>query len=409
LAFSKDGTLLAATTVEDSIRVLPASFDEAQPPVATLVPGNSDEITRLEFLDGQILSTSRDGTLRETSLNAPAARPYVSVSHQLVSGLGALPVFSPDGKAVALVVHNPFWASANPTNSATTLLWDLRSARELARIPSQFVAWHSRDRALTCNYRGRLDLWDLSDLENPRMASPFQVNTNHHSFHESQLADGGRWVVSLDAKTNFHAFNVGSGRVLRLTNTAFESIASSPTAPVVALSAANGTVLLNLEENRLTPLTDTGLAAARFSPSGNWLIVSDWQRGLVLFDGRTGRRNGLPLAGVGGDVTALAFTPDDRQVVTGGDDYSLVIWNLATRREVFRMRMDAPINWIEVSPDGQWLVTGHPPKKITWGSPGEYRLWPITGLPIRPAVPPPAAPDSVWRRHELLARDFPAL
>ena len=77
---------------------------------------------------------------------------------------------------------------------------------------------------------------------------------------------------------------------------------------------------------------------------------------------------------------------------------------------ILAWRLDAPVYWIQVSPDQRWLVTGHLPTEVgmAWGSVGRghYRLWPITGKPPRQPDLRPAAADSVWAQYHRLAERY---
>ena len=76
------------------------------------------------------------------------------------------------------------------------------------------------------------------------------------------------------------------------------------------------------------------------------------------------------------DVRALAFSPDGKRVVTGGDDGLVKIWDAADGRELLSFRGRGGISGIAFSPDGRRVATANPDKTATlWNaSTGEEAL-----------------------------------
>lgn len=61
-----------------------------------------------------------------------------------------------------------------------------------------------------------------------------------------------------------------------------------------------------------------------------------------------------------GNVTAVAFLPDGKHVVSVGEDRSMRVWDIETGLEVRRLEKDHPdlVRYVAVSPDGSKLATG---------------------------------------------------
>jgi WD40 repeat protein len=408
MAFSPDDRRVAVTTTESAVRVVDLAGEE---PDFESLPGHVDAITALAFIGGgrEVLSASRDGTVRRMTPGGRRPEPFVAIPHGLPNGAGVVPRFSPDGRWVALLEERAYFA---PFTNEWTVVWDTRTGQVASRIPSEVIGWGEAGRLLTWDRDGRLRMWEVTNPAAPRELAGFRLSTRPHPKLDPQVVDQGRWVVSVTADLEAQGFEVRTGRILRLEGRKIELLAGAPEGARVAVALESGEVALwDFASDRLIPLHARQAADIRYSGSGRLLAVTDWERQLRLFDGRTGEA----LAGLRGHlgaVAAVAFTPDERQLVTGGDDSWMVVWNLATRREVLRLRLDAPVYWIQVSPDQRWLVTGHLPTQVglSWGSlgRGQYRLWPITGLPARsPVGDHPPGPDSIWRRYEALAAGYP--
>ena len=435
VGFSPDERWAAITTGEGAVRMVPAvgggSGSQAQAS-RTLAPGHVEPITAIAFTgDGRTLFTaSRDRTIRRLDTRREAAKGYVEVENRLESAAGVAPSFSPDGRWAAVLEVRPWFFSA--ANGDSTILWDTANARVAGRIPSEVVGWSDGGKALSWDRDGRLRIWQLSDPAQPRAVAGFRLNPDHHSDVDSQLADDGQWVVSLTRGGGVQAFDVGRGRAVDLNRawlgalapggrTNVDFLAASPASATVALGIdQGGTVLWDLRRNRVRSLQATVPAEIRFSPDGGQVAVTDYEgHRLRLFDVATGAEL-RGLRGHQGPVAAVAFTPDGRRLITGGDDTTLVIWNLETGREVYRQRLDAPICWIRVSPDQQWLVVGLLPNEVgaQRGSlgPGHYRFWriavPAEGWDVETsrghAPRDREGADTIWGQYPRLAERHPA-
>lgn len=72
-----------------------------------------------------------------------------------------------------------------------------------------------------------------------------------------------------------------------------------------------------------------------------------------------------------GDVVALAFDPESRYLATasglGREDRTARVWEVASGREIVRLRHDQTVDAVAFSPDGRYLASG--------GGDGIVRLW----------------------------------
>jgi tetratricopeptide (TPR) repeat protein len=123
-----------------------------------------------------------------------------------------------------------------------------------------------------------------------------------------------------------------------------------------------------------------------FSPDVQTILTGGDDKTARLWDVATGRPLGPPLAHPD-LVMHVAFSPDGRTILTGGSDRTVRLWEAASGRPV-----GAPLShpgWVysmAFSPDGRTILAG--------GSEGGARLWDAaTGSPIGPPLPHPARPS----------------
>ena len=101
---------------------------------------------------------------------------------------------------------------------------------------------------------------------------------------------------------------------------------------------------------------------SRISPDGTLIATTEWRqaepRYLVrLWDARSGQLV-RDLAGHGSIVNTVAFSPDGRRLLSGSDDLSARIWNVADGQVVGTFTHGKIVNSVAWSPDGKRILTG---------------------------------------------------
>ncbi len=129
-------------------------------------------------------------------------------------------------------------------------------------------------------------------------------------------------------------------------------------------------------ESNVAPSDTTPINAIAFSHDGTQLAIAT-ANGITVFDTYTGKELALFSAPLD-NVTALAFSPDNRTIASASGNATLHLWNTHTGEHSTHLWHAYPVVALEFSPDGNTLASG---------SFREIRLWNLTtGQPTHASV-----------------------
>jgi WD40 repeat protein len=199
-----------------------------------------------------------------------------------------------------------------------------------------------------------------------------------------------------------HLWDVATHRPLAVLaghqgHQAIDALAFSPDGKLLVSKAGDKTLRLwdvtkRFQIAALAGETSTGHSLA-FSPDGK-LLATGAPGGLIRLWSlarpggrggerrarqrpRAGRRPGRPVAMLPGhkaDVLCLAFSPDGNLLASGGQDNTIRLWEMATKREVTTLwGHEGPVNAVAFSPDGKTLATGSGDSTIKLWDAGGYQ------------------------------------
>ncbi len=115
---------------------------------------------------------------------------------------------------------------------------------------------------------------------------------------------------------------------------------------------ANKSAVASSEMPHSNPVTSVA-----FSPNGKLLITGSEDNSLKLWDVATGRVI-RTFVGHSNWVTSVAFSPDAKRVVSGGADNSIRIWDVSTGRAERKIDDTDMVMSVAFSPDGRSLLSG---------------------------------------------------
>jgi len=138
-------------------------------------------------------------------------------------------------------------------------------------------------------------------------------------------------------------------------------LAVSPNGREVLVALGKVAWLWDVETGRqLRPLVghSGNVSAVAYAPDGKSVLTGSEDNTVRLWDPATGKQ--LRLFESGGQVHSVAFSPDGRAVLSGGESAPAHLWNAATGKELQRFgSFGAYVMGVAFSPEGRFVLTGN--------------------------------------------------
>jgi WD40 repeat protein len=170
---------------------------------------------------------------------------------------------------------------------------------------------------------------------------------------------------TLAAATEDHViklWNLSTGQVQTLAGNrnSVRSLAFSPDGKLLASGSLDTSVLLwDVSTGDMLAVIPSHVGAClAFSPDGKTLAIADqWNAVVILWD-TTSRQKIATLKGHASAVTAVAFSPDGRKLLSGSSDQSVKLWDVASKGELRSFSVSRAVTSVAFSPNGQLIAAG---------------------------------------------------
>jgi len=342
LAFRSDGKRVAAKNGADR-RI--AVCDGETGEVIHRYPGHRGELTGLVFLGdtATLVSASRDGTVR--LWDTGKAPGNLRITNDLANFFIPGPQFSRDCRKVALAGR---YLGSNDTFTVVALP-EMRAETIIGGIPIAFT--HEDSAIVVWKDTGELSLYKDASLRD------FVLKNRQPSYDWDCVTADGRYLITRQAGNVRVAIDLSKeADALPVVTNAF-SLVSAPTRALIAMVTPSGICLWNPQKIGLDCLIVRDSRALSFSPDSRYLAIGDIAGSVTVVELES-RRIVIELAGHGGEINTIGFSPDGRTLVTGAEDRMIRFWNFETGAQLIARALPENIHWISFSHNGRWLIVG---------------------------------------------------
>jgi WD40 repeat protein/type II secretory pathway predicted ATPase ExeA len=302
-------------------------------------------------------------------------------------------------QSVALSPDDKLALSAS--QDLTIILWDVATGKRLRTFEGHVnqvrsVAWsHDGTMAVSAANDKTVILWDVATGKIKRTFKGHIRNVTSAVFSPDD-----RTILSGSADNDLGLWDVQTGdRKLFLGGSGgpVYTVAFSPDGHAALSGSGDSMVRLwdldnHAEARRLKNIGGEGLA---FSHDGRLLIVTSANPDhLTLWDATSGQLIREFPSGHNASIQSVAFSPDDKYILSAAEDHYLILWEVATGR--FLRRFDGhtdAVSAIAYSPDGRQAISASEDKTlILWDVATGKRLRTFSGH-TRPIVSAAFSPD----------------
>jgi len=186
-------------------------------------------------------------------------------------------------------------------------------------------------------------------------------------------------VVSLGIDGTYHAWSLATGKKIKTPEryaTKLSTVAYSPDKRY----SARGTRIIHVrdtEDDRVIRRLDghkKWVTAIAYSPDGRSILSGDAGGNLILWNVMMGLAI-KKFSGHSAAVTSIDFSKAGRFVATGSWDNSCRIWDVASGQEIVKHIASPDGEWITSSPDGFYINSPEGHNLIHWSVPGDLETY----------------------------------
>lgn len=340
--FSPDDNLLAAVSIEDTVRV----WDVEDSSEFAVIQGHQGLVEHVAFSPegDHLLTASGDGTARLWDVDGVLT---TTLRHRSPPTFAA---FSPDGTRVITV-------------DSVAHIWDVASGDEIYTLdsnggPPRYAAFSPDGRFVaTASWGGSIVIWSVeSGRETIRFAG------DGTSVVHLEFSPRGDLLSStpIDGTARLWNTSTGTEAAVLTADGGLRKTLFSPDGELVMTALADNTARLwrrDGTEFRVLAGHERRVTSAAFSPSGNLVATGSLDGTVRVWSIEDGSLVAV-LTGYDEALTDVAFSPDSRSIVTSSRDGMARIWSIpdGLQRGALRRQGEDP-GYVAFSANGAYIVT----------------------------------------------------
>ncbi|MBU0653918.1 MAG: caspase family protein [Gammaproteobacteria bacterium] len=434
LAFSPDGKYVISGGWDKTLRLWDVESGKTIGEPWQVVSNDKEEggrVTALAFSpDGKyVISSSWDKALRLWDVRTGKTIGSPWTGNEFFAFAIA---FSPDGKYIV---------SGDNIMENTLRLWDV-ATRKIVGEPWKGHIAEGGVTSISFSPDGKYVvssadnnttflLWDIATGQT--ISTPWQGHEGN--IRDVKFSPDGKYIASTGVDKTLRLWNIASGQSITESwspklESGISALAFSPDGKYIVTSGFSELLLWNIANKKPADQPWQGhrftISTIAFSPDSKYVVSGSWDKTLRQWNVASGQSEGEPwheykqinalafshdghsLISAAGNclrlwnvaintqpvgklwcehektVRGVAFSPDDRYVISGSDDETLQLWDTSTGKTIGQpwRGHEAPVMAAAFSPDGRYVISGSTDETL--------RLWDIsTGKTI----------GQPWRGH----------
>ncbi len=301
-----------------------------------------------------------------------------------------------NGRSISSLAFSADGKSLISAGGGGLRVWDVATGKPRRRIPLEvdwaFAFAQTADGVVVANIPAKtkavtVQIYDAAGKVRSRVEMPGRVTTSCLTFSP----DGKRLAFSRDKALWLHDVATGRDAVRIPVAAGFaREVAFTPDGRKIAVSDMSDTVRLydtaNGKELRALRRKGDRVVHVRFSPDGRLLVMipynDDEQPGACSVWDVAARKELRRLKSPANLVLVTEFSPDGKYLAMGCQHRELVLWDMASGKEVRRFPTSGFFASLAFSPDGKSLAAA--------SGEGVIRLWDVASGRVLPGSADPA-------------------